>query len=71
MSRLEPMVDWIGNWPISHGERGEWNDAVNPGACLCGVEDYWQCPDWLAGEGLAGLAVEPDGTVHDGWVEEA
>ena len=39
-----PIVDWVGDWPISHGER----DADQ--RCLCGHPDYLTCPQ-VMGEG--------------------
>lgn len=44
-SVLEPLVYWIGNTPLLHGERAE-EDLANPEACLCGYPDYMMCPKW-------------------------
>lgn len=54
---LEPIVDWIGDWPIMHGERSHELDPVNPEACLCGFEYYLWCPEATTG-GIASLTVE-------------
>lgn len=67
--RLDPIVDWIGNTPIEHGERGHELDAENPYACLCGeYDDYLMCP----GEGIGTLTVRVDdaggiGVERDWW----
>jgi len=52
---LEPMLDWIGDTPIAHGERGDDLDSVHPGACLCGVEPYWMCD----GPGIKSMTIYP------------
>lgn len=45
-----PIVDWIGDVPIYHGER---DDSE---MCLCGHEWYMACPSWPAG-GILGLTI--------------
>lgn len=47
---FEPTVDWIGDCPVSHGERDVDYGAADYGACLCGVRDYAVCPA-RSGEG--------------------
>ena len=42
----EPIVDWIGSVPITHGERDD-----DSGMCLCGFDPYFACPDFIAGIG--------------------
>jgi hypothetical protein len=59
--QLEPIVDWIGNWPISHGERDDL-DPDNPEACLCGVPNYLLCD----GPGIYTATVHADGHLSDG-----
>ena len=67
--RLEPMVDWVGDFPVTHGERGHDLDPVNPMACLCGFNDpdYFYCPD-SDGEGsIMGATISKDtetGAIH-------
>ena len=62
---LVPIVEWIGNWPISHGERD-----VNDGdprldaPCLCGYQPYLLCPDFDFG--VMGLTIAP---TEDGGIE--
>lgn len=42
---FEPTVDWIGDYPVRHGERDvDYGDA-DYGACLCGIRDYTLCPE--------------------------
>jgi hypothetical protein len=38
---MEPIVAWIGDIPIYHGER---DDSE---LCLCGHDPYYSCPGWL------------------------
>ncbi len=45
----EPIVDWIGDISIHHGERDD-----DSGMCLCGHESYQFCPYWPEG-GIAGV----------------
>lgn len=60
MSGLEPITDNIGPVVLRHGERGPELDEAHPGACLCGQDDYFSCPDWLAGtDSLMSLTIYP------------
>lgn len=63
----EPIIDWIGDSPLAHGESerpvpgtGGWNGLYNesPDAyCLCGHPNYLTCPrGWT--EGIASWAIE-------------
>lgn len=50
--RLLPIID--DDWGDSgivlrHGERGDL-DPEHPGACLCGVPEYYFCEAWQRGE---------------------
>lgn len=59
---VEPIVDWIGDFRIAHGERGpdEQPAKDNDGEpyCLCGHPRYYVCPQWLAGvDTIAGVVV--------------
>ena len=54
---LEPIVYWIGNTPLLHGERAE-EDPQHPEACLCGHPDYLMCPEW-AEHGIASWTIYP------------
>lgn len=57
---MTPIAVTIGSAVITHGERGDELDPANPGSCLCGHADYWQCPEWVAGSGtVGGLIVTP------------
>lgn len=42
--RLPPIVYWIGNVPLLHGERAD-EDEDNPQYCLCGYPNYMMCPE--------------------------
>lgn len=56
---FEPTVDWIGNTPLSHGERDVPYSAADRYACLCGVRDFTYCPD-EGGEGsVFALTIRP------------
>jgi hypothetical protein len=48
----------FGDIVVEHGERGHDIDAANPHACLCGYPDYFRCPRWLDGDGIAGVTFE-------------
>lgn len=61
MNALEPIVDWIGDFPLMHGERAEM-DTEHPQACLCGFEDYLLCPEFITG-GIASCTIHPGGIV--------
>jgi hypothetical protein len=69
----EPEPDWLGDFPVMHGESehevpGSGHDAEGWGGyryrccrtyyCLCGHPDYASCPAWWDGGGLAGLVIE-------------
>ena len=41
---MEPIIEWIGNIPIRHGERADSE------MCLCGHDPYYSCPGWLDDE---------------------
>ena len=55
---LEPRVEWLGDWPLMHGEDEERGDA--PGHptpyCLCGHPNYMTCPRWLS-EGVLSMTI--------------
>lgn len=66
MAHLEPIVDWVGDAPLLHGERGEL-DPEHPSACLCGgAAQYMECPQYLetGGIGRFMIGLDPDGTVY-------
>ena len=42
---FEPMLYWIGDAALEHGERGTEMDVENPEACLCGHPNYLMCPN--------------------------
>lgn len=69
-THLPPVVDWIGNTPIAHGERDgspeqPWGPYGTGGPgndppCLCGHPDYGMCPNNIAGVGtILDLRIEP------------
>jgi hypothetical protein len=58
---LPPIVDWIGDWPVIHGERDHL-DPDHPEACLCGFHYYLWCPEFFTG-GIATLSI---GRTDDG-----
>jgi hypothetical protein len=49
---LEPILYWIGDAPLAHGERDD-EDPEHPEHCLCGHPNYLTCP----GEGLWTMTV--------------
>jgi len=65
---LDPEPDWIGDYPVMHGESerpvpgtGGWNGLYRELAemyCLCGHPVDYTCPAWLNGGGLAGMTIE-------------
>ena len=55
----EPIVDWIGDIPIYHGERAD------SSMCLCGHEEYFACPGWLSEGGIGALEVAWKMLGHD------
>lgn len=72
-AHLEPEPDWIGNTPVMHGESDRKHPdpgtVIDMGGgftyrmrrdsyCLCGHPEYFTCPAWLDGGGLAGLVIE-------------
>lgn len=59
IAALPPMIDWIGDTPVYHGERGDM-DPANPEACLCGAPVYYLCD----GPGIASMSVSVDGDGH-------
>lgn len=65
MSTLPPIVDWIGNAPLLHGERDDL-DLEHPLACLCGAEYYLWCDGYIESGGLGGVIIglDPDGSVY-------
>lgn len=69
----EPEPDWIGDYPVMHGESdhqvpGSGHDMTGWGGhtyrccranyCLCGHPDYQSCPAYWNGGGIAGLTIE-------------
>jgi len=51
---LGSVVEWIGNTPISHGERDGSDEQPNgpyEHPCLCGHPDFMTCPSEIAGVG--------------------
>jgi hypothetical protein len=59
---LPPIVDWIGDCPIMHGERAEL-DPQHREACLCGEYDYYlMCPESLSG-GLGSITLALDAAI--------
>lgn len=57
----EPIVDWIGDIPVMHGERDVPHGHPDYGRCLCGHEFYLACPEWASG-GIGSLVIgEPYG----------
>lgn len=60
----EPVIDWIGDWPLAHGESERpvpgtdvFNGLYTPAPdayCLCGHPNYMTCPRWIS-EGLASM----------------
>jgi len=56
----EPVVYWVGNVPLMHGERGDdfGDELGSPGsqACLCGHPDYLCCPEFGSG-GVSTLVI--------------
>jgi len=65
---LEPVTEWLGNFPLSHGERtGDPDQPKGPYdyPCLCGHPDYMDCPHFFDG-GIYGVTIYPDGTVDRG-----
>jgi hypothetical protein len=65
----DPEPDWIGNYPVEHGESdypvpgtGGWNGLYTESRdmyCLCGHPDYMWCPMWPSG-GIGGLTIAQD-----------
>lgn len=56
----EPETDWIGDWPLTHGE-SERRDGA-PGYaysyyCLCGHPDYLTCPGAFGDGSVWGMTV--------------
>lgn len=49
---LAPIIYWIGDFPLLHGERHD-EDWDHPEHCLCGHPNYMTC----SGEGLMTMVV--------------
>lgn len=68
LGHVEPEPDWIGNWPIMHGE----SERPVPGTshmicgfaslpnayCLCGHPNYLTCPEAFGDGSILGYEVE-------------
>lgn len=64
---LDPEPDWIGDYPVMHGESerpvpgtGGWNGlyrALPDMYCLCGHPGHFSCPGQFTG-GIAGMTIE-------------
>ncbi len=70
---LEPGPDWIGDFPVMHGESDHSHPdpgvAIDMGGgftyrirrdnyCLCGHPVYFTCPAWARGGGIGGMVIE-------------
>lgn len=54
---LEPIVDWIGDFPVSHGERDDL-DPAHPLRCLCGHPgEYITCPEAFGEGSILGATI--------------
>lgn len=64
---VEARIDWIGDWPLAHGEdedrtvpgTGGWNGLYTESPdnyCLCGHPNYMTCPRWIT-EGIASMEI--------------
>lgn len=65
---LAPEVDWIGDWPLTHGEseravagtggfNGVYTESPDP-YCLCGHPNYLTCPAAFGEGSVMGMEVE-------------
>lgn len=62
---LEPTVDWIGDCPISHGERDVPYKHPEADYCLCGHPNYAHCPGWPEGGVMNYVLGDPYGGTLD------
>jgi len=80
LTHLPAEPDWIGNYPIYHGESdhkvpgtGGWNGTYAEAAemyCLCGHPSYQLCPEWWFGGGIGGLTIARDEDGVVGFAED-
>lgn len=67
MVHRDPEPDWIGDWPVMHGESDHqvpdsrhFNGVYMENSeayCLCGHPVYCSCPGWYGGGGLSGMEI--------------
>ncbi|MCW2767575.1 MAG: hypothetical protein JWO11_3534 [Nocardioides sp.] len=74
MAHRNPEPDWIGDYPVMHGESDHevpdsrhFNGLYTEGPeayCLCGHPMYQSCPGWYGGGGIGEMIIErgPAGT---------